>query len=79
MSLMSSASWQVEGYLDIEMEHTRVHEENKTSVTGSSNYSSSSEVKVGSLEMRRVPGIGFSSCAVPTCSHVQGILNEVTN
>ena len=26
-----------------------------------------------SSEMRRIPGIGFSSCAAPTFSHVQGI------
>ena len=44
-------------------------------VTSSSSYSISSEVKAGSSEVRRFPGIGFSSCAVPTFSHVQGILN----
>ena len=44
-------------------------------VTSSSSYSSASEVKVGSLEVRRFPGIGFSSCAAPTFSHIQGISN----
>ena len=42
-------------------------------------YSSSLEVKAGSLEVRRFPGIGFSSCAAPTFSCVQGILNRDTN
>ena len=42
-------------------------------VTSSSSYSNSLEVKTGSLEVRRFPGIGFSLCAVPTFSHVQGI------
>ena len=44
-------------------------------VTSSSSYSSSSEVKVRSLEVWRFPGIGFSSCAALTFSCVQGILN----
>ena len=45
-------------------------------VTSSSSYSSSLEVKVRSLEMRRVPGIDFSSCTAPTFSHIQGISNR---
>ena len=49
------------------------------SVTSSSSYSSSSEVKTGNSEVRRVPGIGFSSCAAPTFSRVQGILNGGRN
>ena len=40
-----------------------------------SSYLSSSEVKAGSSEMWRFPGIGFSSCAVPTFSRLQGISN----
>ena len=44
-------------------------------VTSSSGYSNSSEVKARNSEVRRFPGIGFSSCAVPTFSHVQGILS----
>ena len=44
-------------------------------VTSSSSYSSSSEVKSGSSEVRRVPGNGFSSCTAPTFSRVQGISN----
>ena len=31
--------------------------------------------KARSLEVQRFPGIGFSSCAAPTFSHVQGISN----
>ena len=42
-------------------------------VMSSSSYSNSSEVKAGNSEVRRFPGIGFSSCAVPTFSHIQGI------
>ena len=42
-------------------------------VTSSSGYSNSSEIKVGNLEVWRFPGIGFSSCAAPTFSCVQGI------
>ena len=42
----------------------------------SSSYSNSSEVKAGMSEVRRLPRIGFSSCAVPTFSRVQGILNR---
>ena len=45
------------------------------SVTSSSSYSSSSEVKAGNSEVRRVPGNGFSSCAAPTFSCIQGISN----
>ena len=41
----------------------------------SSSYSNSLEVKARSLEVQRFPGIGFSSCAASTYSHVQGILN----
>ena len=44
-------------------------------VTSSSSYSNSSEVKAGSVEVWRFPGIGFSLCAVPTFGCVQGILN----
>ena len=42
---------------------------------GSSGYSNSLEVKVGMSEVWRFPGIGFSSCAAPTFSCVQGISN----
>ena len=42
-------------------------------VTSSSGYSNSSEIKVGNSEVQRFPGIGFSSCAAPTFSRVQGI------
>ena len=42
-------------------------------VTSSSGYLNSSEVKAGNSEVQRFPGIGFSSCAAPTFSHVQGI------
>ena len=48
-------------------------------VTSSSSYSSSSEVKAGNSEVRRVPGNGFSSCAAPTFSRVQGISNGGRN
>ena len=44
-------------------------------VTSSSSYLSSLEVKAGSSEVQRFPGIGFSSCTAPTFSHVQGISN----
>ena len=37
------------------------------------NYTSSSEVKARNSEVRRVPGNGFSSCAAPTFSRIQGI------
>ena len=33
------------------------------------------KVKARSSEVRRFPGIGFSSCTAPTFSHVQGILS----
>ena len=42
-------------------------------VTSSSSYSNSLEIKVRNLEVWRFPGNGFSSCAAPTFSHVQGI------
>ena len=42
-------------------------------VTSSSSYSKSPEIKARSSEVRRVPGNGFSSCAAPTFSRVQGI------
>ena len=48
-------------------------------VTSSSSYSNSSEVKAGSSEVQRFPGIGFSSCAAPTFSRVQGISNRGMN
>ena len=48
-------------------------------VMSSSGYSSSLEVKAGSSEVRRFAGIGFSSCAAPTFSRIQGILNGGTN
>ena len=48
-------------------------------VTSSSSYSSSSEVKARNSEVQRVPGNGFSSCAVPTFSRVQGISNGGQN
>ena len=41
----------------------------------SSGYSNSSEVKARMSEVLRFPGIGFSSCTVPTFSCIQGILN----
>ena len=44
-------------------------------VTSSSSYSNSLEAKAGMLEVWRFPGIGFSLCAVPTFSHIQGISN----
>ena len=44
-------------------------------VMSSSSYSNSSEVKARSLEVWRFPGIGFSSCAAPTFSRIQGISN----
>ena len=44
-------------------------------VTSSSSYSNSSEVKAKMSEVQRFPGIGFSSCTVPTFSCVQGISN----
>ena len=44
-------------------------------VMSSSGYSNSLEVRARSSEVQRFPGIGFSSCAVPTFSHVQGISN----
>ena len=44
-------------------------------VMSSTSYSSSSEVNIGSSEVRRFPGIGFSLCAVPAFSRIQGILN----
>ena len=48
-------------------------------VTSSSSYLKSSEIKAGNSEVRRVPGNGFSSCAVPTFSRVQGISNGGRN
>ena len=48
-------------------------------VMSSSSYSSSSEIKAGNSEVRRVPGNGFSSCAAPTFSRVQGISNGGRN
>ena len=48
-------------------------------VMSSSGYSSSLEVKAGNSEVWRFPGIGFSSCAAPTFSRVQGISNGGTN
>ena len=53
-----------------------------TFVMSSSSYLNSSEVKVGSLEVRRFPGIGFSSCTAPTYSCIQDsrvFQMEVTN
>ena len=44
-------------------------------VMSSSSYSNSSEVKARSVEVQRFPGIGFSSCAVPTFGCIQGISN----
>ena len=44
-------------------------------VTSSSIYSNSLEVKARSVEVRRFPGIGFSSCAAPTFGCIQGISN----
>ena len=48
-------------------------------VTSSSSYSKSLEIKAGNSEVRRVPGNGFSSCAAPTFSRVQGISNGGRN
>ena len=45
-------------------------------VTSSSSYSNSSEIKAGSSEVWRFPGIGFSSCTAPTFGRVQGISNR---
>ena len=56
-----------------------VHEPSVPDVMSSSSYSSSSEVRAGNLEVRRVPGNGFSLCAAPTFSRVQGILNRGRN
>ena len=50
-----------------------------TPVTSSSSYSSSSEVKARNSEVWRVPGNGFSSCAAPTFSRIQGISNGGRN
>ena len=44
-------------------------------VTSSSSYLNSLEVKAGMLGVQRFPGIGFSLCAVPTFSRIQGISN----
>ena len=44
-------------------------------VTSSSSYLNSLEVKARMSEAWWFPGIGFSSCAAPTFSHIQGILN----
>ena len=49
------------------------------SVTSNSSYSKSSEIKAGSSEVWRFPGIGFSSCAAPTFGCIQGISNRGTN
>ena len=48
-------------------------------VTSSSSYPNSSEVKARSSEVQRFPGIGFSLCAVPTFSRIQVFRMEVTN
>ena len=48
-------------------------------VTSSSSYSSSSEVKSRNSEVQKVPGNGFSSCAAPTSSRIQGISNGGQN
>ena len=48
-------------------------------VTSSSSYLHSLEVKAGSSEVQRFPGTGFSSCAAPTFSCVQGISNGGRN
>ena len=45
-------------------------------VTSSSSYSNSLEVKAGMSEVQRFPGIGASLCAAPTFSRVQGISNR---
>ena len=45
-------------------------------VASSSSYSNSSEVKARMSGVQRFPGIGFSSCAAPTLSRIQGILNR---
>ena len=56
-----------------------VERQRRLAVTSSSSYSKSSEIKAGNSEVRRVPGNGFSSCAVPTFSRVQGISNGGRN
>ena len=48
-------------------------------VTSSSSYLKSSEIKARNSEVRRVPGNGFSSCAAPTFSRIQGISNGGQN
>ena len=48
-------------------------------VTSSSSYSSSSEVKAGNSEVQRVPGNDFSLCTAPTFSRIQGISNGGQN
>ena len=44
-------------------------------VTSSSGYSNSSEVKARMSEVWRLPGNGFSLCTAPTFCHVHGISN----
>ena len=56
-----------------------VERQRRLAVTSSSSYSKSSGIKAGNSEVRRVPGNGFSSCAAPTFSCVQGILNGGRN
>ena len=48
-------------------------------VMSSSSYSKSPEIKAKNLEVQRVPGNGFSSCAAPTFSRIQGISNGGRN
>ena len=67
----------VHGVMVLGMRHEGLDSE--YTVTSSSSYSSSSEVKARNSEVRRVPGNGFSSCAAPTFSHVQGISNRGQN
>ena len=61
-------------YRNYEELHTTWH-----TVTSSSSYSKSPEIKARSSEVRRVPGNGFSSCAAPTFSRIQGISNGGRN
>ena len=67
----------VRGVMVLGMRHEGLDSE--YTVTSSSSYSISSEVKARNSEVWRVPGNGFSSCAAPTFSRVQGISNGGRN
>ena len=61
------------GVIVLGMQHEGLDSE--YTVMSSSSYSNSSEVKARNSEVWRFPGIGFSLCAVPTFSCVQGNSN----